>query len=296
MDRSLLVRNGPSEKYGENELTRVQLAMNAYQVESARLARFPDKRTGPLIFLGLAEEAAEVVETLLLPPWKQLDTVAELGDVLWYIAAICDELSVEMSSLDMSQPISFVVPLNLSTVACHIVVHAGRVAGHMKKILRDNDDGSRNEAIVKELGNVLQFVFGMAELMNMSLEHIMHENLVKLRAHSLARETGKPAFYIAGLGDAPDASKIQKLLDEGLPPITFNLQGCPCGSCVTCACSASPAVDEDGLCLGCGGAPVATALYDGGALHVGVELEEEDRDAAQALIDNYMKSDAGTGT
>lgn len=256
--------------------------MNAYQLESARLARFPDKRTGPLIFLGLTEEAAEVIETLLLPPWKQLDTVAELGDVLWYVAAICDELSVEMSSLDMSQAFSFVVPMNLLTVASHVVVHAGRVAGHMKKILRDND--SRKEAIVKELGNVLQFVFGMAELMDLSLEHIMHENLVKLRACALARESGKPAVYIAGLGNTPDASKIQKLLDEGLPPITFNLQGCPCGSCVTCACSASPAVDEDGLCIGCGGAPLATALLDGGTPHVGIDIEGADRETIEGFI------------
>ncbi len=288
--QSLLVTNGPKEKYGENELNRLQLAMNAYQRESARLARFPEKRTGPLIFLGLAEEAAEILETLLLPPWKQLETVAELGDLLWYVAAICDELQVDMSSLDMNQQVAFGVPLQLSTTACHIVVHAGRIAGYMKKTLRDGNGDDRKVDIIAELGKVMAFVAALASLMDLSLEHVMHENLVKLRAYALARETGKPAIYIMGLGPTPDAAGMQKLLDEGLPPITFTLQGCPCGSCVTCACGGTVAVDQDGLCVGCGGVPLATALHEGGVPHVGPELEGADRDLAQATIANYLES------
>ncbi len=296
MDQSLLVTNGPDAKYGEAGLTRLQLAMNAYQLESARLARFPDRRTGPLIFLGLVEEAAEVVETVLLPPWKQLDTVTELGDLLWYVAAISDELAVDMSSLDMNQPITFAVPMTLFTTACHIVVHAGRVAGHMKKTLRDHSGDDRKESIIKELGNVLVFASAMAELIDLSLEHIMHENLIKLRAYASARETGKPSIYVAGLGNGQDAAGVQKLLDEGLPPITFKLQGCPCGSCVTCACGRVVAVDQDGLCMGCGGVPLVTALLDGGTPHVGPELEGTDREMAQAIIDHFAaesRADAG---
>lgn len=34
---------------------------------------------------------------------------------------------------------------------------------------------------------------------------------------------------------------------------------CPCDTCVTCACCAVPLVDEDGLCVGCGGTPLAIA-------------------------------------
>jgi NTP pyrophosphatase (non-canonical NTP hydrolase) len=287
---SMLVKNGPEAKYGENELTRLRLALDAYQLESARLARFPDKRSGHLIFFGLVGESSEVVETLLLHPWQRLNTIQELGDVLWYIAAICDELGVHMSALDTNHRMATSdLPLALA-FGCKIVIHAGRIAEHMKKAIRDDYGAlteNRQKSIVEELGKILAFVDSMADSMGISLEYVMNENLNKLRAISQAN--GYAVVYVMGLGNTPDAAEIQRL-NDGLPPITFQLQGCPCGSCVTCACSASPAVDQDGLCVGCGGVPLAIALHDGGTPHPGVELEEEDRAKAEAIISKHLDS------
>ncbi|MGN6107742.1 MAG: hypothetical protein ACTHU0_21715 [Kofleriaceae bacterium] len=51
----------------------------------------------------------------------------------------------------------------------------------------------------------------------------------------------------------------------------------PCDGCVTCACAAEPKVDEDGLCLACGGTPVIIAeQVSVEEPHVGSDAEGED--------------------
>jgi hypothetical protein len=66
--------------------------------------------------------------------------------------------------------------------------------------------------------------------------------------------------------------------------------GIPCGACVTCACDAAPRVDEDGLCLGCGGVPVAVAIL-WGEPHVGpaAELADDDRSEIARLIEEERR-------
>ena len=81
---------------------------------------------------------------------------------------------------------------------------------------------------------------------------------------------------------------------------------CPCGSCVNCACAARPALDRDGLCLHCGGTPLAIARLSAGehgarAPHVGSDVEDEkERAVIQALIDSagdlFPARPAETGT
>jgi hypothetical protein len=70
--------------------------------------------------------------------------------------------------------------------------------------------------------------------------------------------------------------------------------GVPCSACVTCACDAAPSVDEEGLCLGCGGVPVAAALLFG-ELHVGPteELAERARNRVALLIEEELRFQAG---
>ena len=69
--------------------------------------------------------------------------------------------------------------------------------------------------------------------------------------------------------------------------------GVPCGACVTCACDAAPRVDEDGLCQGCGGVPVACALLFG-ELHVGPaeEFTEHARNRVALLIEEERRFQA----
>ena len=71
-------------------------------------------------------------------------------------------------------------------------------------------------------------------------------------------------------------------------------EGCPCGGCVTCACSAIPGMDDDGLCASCGGQPLALAvLVEGVTPHVGVEAEGE---VERARIARFIAEGIGKAT
>lgn len=73
-----------------------------YQEEAAQFAIYKDKVTYPV--LGLASEAGEVCGKIKKvmrdeTPMPLDDLKAELGDVLWYIAAICTDLNIDLSEV-----------------------------------------------------------------------------------------------------------------------------------------------------------------------------------------------------
>ncbi len=85
------------------------MTFRKYQIEAARTAVYPnrgDNITYPT--LGLTEEAGEVsgkVKRIFrddegtLTPHRKGELVKELGDVLWYVAAICFEIGVDMDDV-----------------------------------------------------------------------------------------------------------------------------------------------------------------------------------------------------
>jgi NTP pyrophosphatase (non-canonical NTP hydrolase) len=86
-----------------------QIDANAYQEQAARtLIAHPDAEYTPeeIMFvwnaLGLAGEAGEVADTIKKAVFHRhgLDReklIKELGDVLWYLAAICTKLDVSLN-------------------------------------------------------------------------------------------------------------------------------------------------------------------------------------------------------
>lgn len=81
-----------------------------YQEMAFSTAVYPDKGTGAFAYpaLGLAGEAGEVSEKLKkcirdhnwdVPPEKKAEIKKELGDVLWYVAALCTELGLRMGEV-----------------------------------------------------------------------------------------------------------------------------------------------------------------------------------------------------
>jgi len=93
---------------------------------------------------------------------------------------------------------------------------------------------------------------------------------------------GAPACGCSGF---VGGSSVASVASEEPLPVTVRERRCPCGSCVTCACGAAPAVDEDGLCLRCGGQPLAIcARVTGDVPHVGSDVEGADRGRIAELI------------
>ena len=85
------------------------MLINDYQVAANKTAIYPNK--GNNIFyptLGLVGEAGEIANKVkkimrdcngkMTPKMKQ-DLKNEVGDVLWYIAALCTELDVSMEEI-----------------------------------------------------------------------------------------------------------------------------------------------------------------------------------------------------
>ena len=80
-----------------------------YQREARTTAQYPDM--GKNIYyptLGLAGEAGEVAEKIkklmrddhgVLTPERRAGLKKELGDVLWYVAALCSELGLGMGEV-----------------------------------------------------------------------------------------------------------------------------------------------------------------------------------------------------
>ena len=79
---------------------------NEYQM-MARTTRLESAKLLQYAVLGLASEAGEVAgvlkkylrDTNQSPTTLAANMAGELGDVLWYVAAICDDLGLEMKDV-----------------------------------------------------------------------------------------------------------------------------------------------------------------------------------------------------
>ena len=81
----------------------VDITMNYYQQQAAGTAIYDTKHAVIYPALGLAAEAGEVankVKKILRDGKFDRQAIAdEVGDCLWYIAALCRDLNVDMSDL-----------------------------------------------------------------------------------------------------------------------------------------------------------------------------------------------------
>jgi NTP pyrophosphatase (non-canonical NTP hydrolase) len=87
-------------------------SFNEYQIDTRITAVYPKDQAHSYLALGLASEAGEVAGKLkkvirdysntpldqMSPEWKK-EYLSEIGDVLWYIARISDELGVSLSEV-----------------------------------------------------------------------------------------------------------------------------------------------------------------------------------------------------
>ena len=98
------------EKEAENWLKEKynMTNFNSYQISSAKSAIYDDKYKISYPALGLAGEAGEVankVKKLMrdgvanMPPTWRDDIASEIGDVLWYCAALATDLNLSLGTI-----------------------------------------------------------------------------------------------------------------------------------------------------------------------------------------------------
>ena len=77
-----------------------EMTFEEYQIEAEKTAIYPKEHEIVYPALGLAGEAGEVankVKKMLRDNnFKREDVAAEVGDCLWYIAALCRDLNFDM--------------------------------------------------------------------------------------------------------------------------------------------------------------------------------------------------------
>ncbi|NDJ36699.1 MAG: nucleoside triphosphate pyrophosphohydrolase family protein [Chloroflexi bacterium] len=86
--------------------------LNTYQKRAADTARYPERGSNPIYpTLGLAGEAGEVCEKVKkvirdqngeFSPAAVAAIKKELGDVLWYVAMLADELGLNLDDIASS--------------------------------------------------------------------------------------------------------------------------------------------------------------------------------------------------
>lgn len=172
-----------------NEYQRIALTTAIYPNQGSNLA-YPA--------LGLAGESGEICEKIV----RTYDhgMAKELGDVLWYVAMVADEIGENLNQvayehstspdIDEYQKAIFLEKGRnaLADTALGLAATSGAVCGKIKKIFRD--DGSkltklRRAAILADLSCVLRYVAAMATDLGESLEHIAKINIDKLASRNL---------------------------------------------------------------------------------------------------------------
>jgi len=89
---------------------RVMTNFRTYQTDAFKTAIYPDKGQGNWTYagLGLAGETGEISEKLkkairddggVITEERKAGIKKELGDVLWYVAALCTELGLDMQEV-----------------------------------------------------------------------------------------------------------------------------------------------------------------------------------------------------
>lgn len=123
--------------------------------------------------LGLCGESAEFCVDEIAG-----STAKEAGDILWYIAEICDALNIGFEDLIESAKPSVREGLGkymLIINACQFADHAKKIAGHGHEV------DKHIEAMKTHLQEVLVYLLSVLSEVGLNLEEVMIINIVKLK-------------------------------------------------------------------------------------------------------------------
>lgn len=85
-----------------------QLTFNDYKQQAVTTKVYPEGLAIPYVTLGLVGEAGEVAEKIkkvlrdnngVITEEKRVELGKEIGDVLWYCAALADELQLDLNQI-----------------------------------------------------------------------------------------------------------------------------------------------------------------------------------------------------
>jgi hypothetical protein len=186
-----------------------------YQTQALTTRIYPNVGSNyQYCFFGLIGEFGEVVEKLNTPFSNSMfndtsdlykkELAKEIGDVMWYIAGLDDELqlncsisydtNVYINSLNISKK-----TFKLDTVSDvdKITTTIGKISEIIKKAIRDSEgviSTEKIDLIRTYLTAIHYFIIGIAAFMGISIDQVMQDNIDKLQSR-------KDRGVLGGSGD-----------------------------------------------------------------------------------------------
>ena len=132
--------------------------------------------------LGLAGEAGEIAELFCQHTPIDLTLLRkELGDVLWYVAAICSKLGITMQTAWQADPLQSIDPRTApARRALFLVASAASVVDSLKKQICHRH-GLNVATLIPQLGTVISAVDALCSAYDLSIASVMETNIEKLQ-------------------------------------------------------------------------------------------------------------------
>lgn len=193
----------------------MRLSFDEYQAGAAGTAHYPgigveqsysQGESGPEVVwanyvyptLGLCGEAGETATALALAETKpdyRDDIKKEMGDVLWYVAALCKEFGILMSSLVRAELFydfeyrygSSGLTYDNATLGAELCAKAALIAEQVKKAVRDDRghiDPKRMPTIEYGIVEVLALLVMIGNKHSIRFEDVAQTNLDKLASRA----------------------------------------------------------------------------------------------------------------
>lgn len=143
---------------------------------------------------GLCGEIGEVGQVLTNSLGQYWELSKECGDVLWYVAAICSDLSISMSSVaeyntfeEFDRSVKLTNYVSVDDLLHELFIAAGVVAEATKKTIRDSDGvvtPERLKVIVAALRRILVALVSICHERGLDFSGVAQGNLDKLAARA----------------------------------------------------------------------------------------------------------------
>jgi NTP pyrophosphatase (non-canonical NTP hydrolase) len=172
--------------------------LDEYKEKAITTAIYP--KSSKIIYpvLGLADETGEFYEKFKVQAKNRKGLIQEIGDCFWYVANVCNDIDLIMSSLmDELEEVEYSEE-SIEDYLFSMITSSTKICGITKKWIRDEDnEGLSDEKLIEinfELSQYWIACLGMCKYLDITWQEVAQLNIDKL---SSRKERNK----IKGSGD-----------------------------------------------------------------------------------------------
>ena len=143
--------------------------------------------------MGIVTEVGELLEPFMdeeNSPWVHIVNIKEeIGDILWYLAIIMDEMSLNYDDIEIVESEdSF-----CNTYVCNLVIEASRLQDDLKKHIYYGNDLDYN-LLESRIAIIVLNLRSIAKELDFTLEEVAETNINKLKARYPNKFTSEDAL------------------------------------------------------------------------------------------------------